>query len=73
MNARSNTSNLTKKSVENEVPMAVDPVCGIQVDERVAHPGDEYIAQYGGQIFYFCSKDCKEVFEESPAALRAEA
>jgi YHS domain-containing protein len=46
--------------------MAVDPVRGIQVDERPAAPADENMAQYGGQTFYSCSEDCKEVFEESP-------
>jgi YHS domain-containing protein len=46
--------------------MAVDPVCGIHVEERISPPTDQYTAQYGDQTFYFCSEDCKEVFEESP-------
>jgi len=46
--------------------MAVDPVCGIPVDEQVPSPTEQYTAQYGGQTFYFCSEECKEVFEESP-------
>lgn len=42
--------------------MAIDPVCGMEVDEKTApqsilHDGDRY---------YFCSNDCKEEFEESP-------
>jgi YHS domain-containing protein len=68
MNVRSNTSNITKQELRRrmEVPMAVDPVCGIPVDEQVSQPTKQYTAQYGGQTFYFCSEDCQEVFEESP-------
>lgn len=47
--------------------MAVDPVCGVHVDERAAEPEEEFTAEYGGQKFYFCSEDCKRAFEESPA------
>jgi YHS domain-containing protein len=68
MNVRSNTSNITKKNCEKEIEasMAVDPVCGIQVEEPTSPSTDQYIAQYGNQTFHFCSEDCKEVFEESP-------
>ncbi len=42
--------------------MAIDPVCGMEVDDgstkdRVAHEGTTY---------YFCSQDCKDEFEASP-------
>jgi len=47
--------------------MAVDPVCGIHVDERAAQPIEQYTADYNGETFYFCSEDCKNVFDESPA------
>jgi YHS domain-containing protein len=68
MNVRSNTSNITEQKLRRqmEAPMAIDPVCGIPVDERVFPPTEQYTAQYGGQTFYFCSEDCKEVFEDSP-------
>jgi YHS domain-containing protein len=31
--------------------MAVDPVCGIHVDERAAQPAEQYTAEYGGERF----------------------
>jgi len=46
--------------------MAVDPVCGIHVDERAAVPEEEYTSEYAGQTFYFCSCDCKSVFDATP-------
>jgi len=44
--------------------MAVDPVCGIHVEEAAAQPTEEFTTDYEGQKFYFCSEDCKQVFEE---------
>jgi len=46
--------------------MAVDPVCGIHVDERAAKPAQEYTSQYAGQVYYFCSSDCKTSFDAAP-------
>ncbi len=40
--------------------MAHDPVCGIEVDEATAPASTEY----KGQTYYFCSHNCKELFEE---------
>jgi P-type Cu+ transporter len=42
---------------------AVDPVCGRAIEEQnaVAKIG------YAGEMFYFCSTDCKERFQENPA------
>jgi P-type Cu+ transporter len=42
--------------------MAIDPVCGMEVDDRstkdrVTHEGTTY---------YFCSKDCKDEFQAAP-------
>lgn len=42
--------------------MAIDPVCGMEVDERSAR--DKAIHQ--GQTYFFCSKDCKEEFQDEP-------
>ena len=42
--------------------MAVDVVCGMEVDAKQA-PAQ---ADYRGQTYYFCSDDCKQAFEESP-------
>jgi P-type Cu+ transporter len=42
--------------------MAIDPVCGMEVDERGAR--DQ--STFEGRTFYFCSVDCREEFDESP-------
>ncbi|MBI4319639.1 MAG: YHS domain-containing protein [Chloroflexi bacterium] len=43
--------------------MAIDPVCGMQVDEKKAAAK----AELGGQTYYFCSSGCKSAFEKDPA------
>ena len=42
--------------------MAIDPVCGMEVDDTSAKDR----ATHEGQTYYFCSRDCKEEFMESP-------
>jgi Cu+-exporting ATPase len=42
--------------------MAIDPVCGMEVDERSTK--DRVTHQ--GQSYFFCSTDCKEEFEAAP-------
>jgi Cu+-exporting ATPase len=42
--------------------MAVDPVCGMQVDEKSAAA----TYQYKGQTYYFCAPGCKAAFEKDP-------
>jgi Cu+-exporting ATPase len=42
--------------------MAIDPVCGMEVDERTTKDR----AMHEGSTYYFCSKDCREEFEASP-------
>ena len=42
--------------------MATDPVCGMTVDENSA----EATSTYKGKTYYFCSEDCKEIFDEQP-------
>lgn len=42
--------------------MAIDPVCGMQVDEASA-PGK---TQYEGVTYYFCSPACQDAFEDDP-------
>jgi YHS domain-containing protein len=42
--------------------MAIDPVCGMEVDERTT----EDKAIYQSTTYYFCSEDCKDEFEASP-------
>ena len=42
--------------------MAIDPVCGMEVDETTSKEK----ATHEGTIYYFCSKDCKDEFVASP-------
>jgi P-type Cu+ transporter len=44
------------------VVQSVDPVCGMTVDESQAAAK----AQYAGQIYYFCSRECYKTFQEDP-------
>lgn len=44
--------------------MAKDPVCSMQVDEKTAAAKTEY----KGKTYYFCSADCKSVFDQNPEA-----
>lgn len=49
-----------------EVLMAIDPVCGVRVNEQNAVPAEQYTSDYEDETLYFCSPDCKEVFESDP-------
>lgn len=40
--------------------MAIDPVCGMEVDEKQATGKSEY----EGKTYYFCSAECQEEFED---------
>lgn len=42
--------------------MAMDPVCGMQVDEETA----QWTSEYEGKVFYFCAPGCKKSFDEEP-------
>ena len=44
--------------------MAIDPVCGMEVDEATA----QWTSEYQGETYYFCSLGCKTAFETEPAA-----
>lgn len=44
--------------------MAIDPVCGMEVDEKAAPAR----TTYGGKQYYFCAPLCRERFEEDPLA-----
>ena len=43
--------------------MAIDPVCGMTVDEKTTELKSEYM----GQTYYFCSAGCKKSFDDDPA------
>ncbi len=42
--------------------MAIDPVCGMEVNEKSA----PFTAQYDEKTYFFCSEECKQEFEEDP-------
>lgn len=42
--------------------MAVDPVCGMEVNEKTA----KWKTQHKGKTYYFCAPGCKSAFEENP-------
>ena len=42
--------------------MSIDPVCGMQVDEKSAAA----TYQYKGTTYYFCAPGCKAAFEKNP-------
>ena len=43
--------------------MATDPVCGMKVDEKSAAAE----STYEGKTYYFCSTECKTLFDANPA------
>lgn len=48
--------------------MAIDPVCGMEVEtERAAAS-----AEYGGNTYYFCAESCRETFEQDPGKYASE-
>lgn len=46
-----------------ETAKITDTVCGMKIEPSVAAGKIEY----DGETFYFCSKDCKEIFNRAPA------
>lgn len=42
--------------------MAIDPVCGMEVDESSA----QWTSEYEGKTYYFCAPGCKRSFDEDP-------
>lgn len=47
--------------------MAIDPICGMTVDEASALRADR-----DGQTFYFCGDDCRQKFLSTPASANHE-
>jgi YHS domain-containing protein len=52
----------TPKKIPRGGYMAIDPVCGMKVDEKKA----VHKSQYKGVTYYFCSNTCKVNFEKEP-------
>lgn len=50
------------KECEQDKGMAVDPVCGMRVDERTS----KLKSEHEGKTFYFCSASCKNTFDKDP-------
>jgi Cu+-exporting ATPase len=44
----------------------IDPTCGMQVDPAKAAASGNSFA-YRGTTYYFCSKECKQKFQNDPA------
>jgi YHS domain-containing protein len=42
--------------------MTMDPVCSMEVDENAA-PAK---AEYDGELYYFCSEQCRQEFMQDP-------
>ena len=42
--------------------MAIDPVCGMQVDENTA----QWKSEHMGKTYYFCAPGCKSAFDSDP-------
>lgn len=42
--------------------MAIDPVCGMTVDESTA----TFTSEHQGRTYYFCAPGCKREFDEDP-------
>jgi len=42
--------------------MALDVVCGMEVDEAMA----QWTSEYEGKTYYFCAPGCKRSFDENP-------
>ncbi|QXJ27976.1 hypothetical protein J5U23_00844 [Saccharolobus shibatae B12] len=41
--------------------MIIDPVCGMEVDEK-----SQYKTMYKGKVYYFCSSYCLKEFQKNP-------
>lgn len=43
--------------------LAKDPICGMEVIEKIA----KHKTEYKGKIYYFCNITCKTTFDKNPA------
>lgn len=43
--------------------MVKDPVCGMEVDPKKS----DWVAEYGGKTYYFCSEGCMRAFNTHPS------
>jgi YHS domain-containing protein len=47
---------------KEDVEMAKDPVCGMEVNEKKAAAK----SVHKGKTYYFCAPGCKKAFDETP-------
>ncbi|ABK17929.1 efflux RND transporter periplasmic adaptor subunit [Syntrophobacter fumaroxidans] len=52
--------------------MALDPICGMEVDETRAR-ANGLVSEYGGTTWFFCAPVCKQEFDSDPKAAAAKA
>lgn len=57
-NVRPSLYRLQRHELAGTCYMAIDPICGMQIEEAA---GINF--EFGGETFYFCSKNCKEKFQ----------
>ena len=48
---------------ETKSRQATDPVCGMEIEEEDAIAR----ARFQGRDYFFCSDDCKDMFDENPS------
>ncbi|HEX6989274.1 MAG TPA: YHS domain-containing protein [Bacillota bacterium] len=46
--------------------MAVDPVCGMEIDESLAEDLGAERLEHEGQVFWFCCPHCRRQFQADP-------
>jgi YHS domain-containing protein len=54
---------------EDSMPVHIDPVCHMQVDQNTAAA----MSEYKGRKYYFCAPGCKEKFDLNPEQYAAAA
>ena len=47
-------------------PVARDPICGMEVDEKRAAAAGR-TSEHAGATYYFCADECKKRFDADPA------
>ena len=48
--------------MKEELDVAIDPVCMMEVDEATA----KFTSEHEGKTYYFCAPGCKRAFEKDP-------
>jgi YHS domain-containing protein len=51
------------------MPSVTDPVCGMSIDPTTAAG----TSSYAGQVYYFCSVECKREFDSNPQKYLSES